>query len=37
MCVTSRGSCDYGRPIPRNTPCSCDIPGFGMKRGAIGY
>jgi hypothetical protein len=37
VCVTARGSCDAGRAAPRNTPCSCFIPGFGPKRGAIGY
>jgi hypothetical protein len=37
VCVTSRGNCQYGQAFPRNTPCSCDIPGFGPKRGAIGY
>jgi hypothetical protein len=34
VCVTSRGSCE-ARPAPANTPCSCYIEGFGMKRGAI--
>ncbi|WP_112663747.1 hypothetical protein [Microvirga flavescens] len=37
VCVTSRGSCEYPQYFPRNTPCRCDIPGFGTKRGAIGY
>ena len=35
VCVTSRGSCEASRPAPANTPCSCYIEGFGMKRGAI--
>ncbi len=34
LCVTSRGNC-YTRPRPANSSCSCDIPGFGLKRGAI--
>jgi hypothetical protein len=33
VCVTARGDC--GGPI--NSPCECYIPGFGPKRGAIGY
>jgi hypothetical protein len=37
VCVTARGNCDAGRVAPRNTPCSCFIPGFGPKRGAIGF
>jgi hypothetical protein len=37
VCVTSRGSCDAGGGLPVNTPCSCFIPGFGAKRGAIGH
>ncbi|MGO4704842.1 hypothetical protein AB4072_03560 [Microvirga sp. 2MCAF38] len=37
VCVTARGSCEYPQFFERNTPCSCDIPGFGRKRGAIGY
>lgn len=37
VCVTARGNCDSGTVAPRNTPCSCFIPGFGPKRGAIGY
>lgn len=36
ICVTARGNCRYP-PAPANSPCSCDIPGFGQKRGAIGY
>lgn len=34
-CVTSRGACGVYRPLPLRAPCSCDIPGFGTKRGAI--
>lgn len=34
VCLTSRGSC-AAEPAPRNSPCSCYIEGFGMKRGAI--
>jgi hypothetical protein len=34
ICYTSRGSCQT-RPRPVQTPCGCDIPGFGPKRGAI--
>jgi hypothetical protein len=36
VCVTSRGTCRT-RPVPYGTPCSCNIPGFGLKRGATGY
>jgi hypothetical protein len=35
VCVTARGNCPT-RPGPFNAPCGCDIPGFGLKRGAIG-
>jgi hypothetical protein len=35
ICLTSRGSC-FSRPAPLNSSCRCDIPGFGLKRGAIG-
>lgn len=35
ICVTSRGNC-VTRPAPFNTPCGCEVPGFGFKRGAIG-
>ena len=35
VCVTARGNC-LTRPAPFNTPCACDIPGFGIKRGAVG-
>jgi hypothetical protein len=34
VCVTSRGSCRT-RTQPANSPCGCNIPGFGPKRGAI--
>jgi hypothetical protein len=35
ICVTSRGTCSV--PVgPPNTPCGCEIPGFGYKRGQIG-
>lgn len=37
ICVTSRGNCSVGRPIPIQSPCGCYIPGFGQKRGAVGY
>lgn len=33
VCVTSRGNCPIGRPVPYGTSCSCFIPGFGYKRG----
>ena len=36
VCVTSRGNC-VTRPGPINSSCGCMIPGFGPKRGAIGY
>jgi hypothetical protein len=35
VCVTSRGSCEYPQYFRLQTPCRCDIPGFGPKRGAI--
>lgn len=35
VCVTSRGSCPTGVTMPPNTPCQCDLPGFGKKRGAV--
>ena len=34
ICVTSRGTCPIAYPVPFNSPCRCDIPGFGPKRGA---
>jgi hypothetical protein len=37
ICLTSRGNCDVGYPAPISSRCRCDIPGFGPKRGAIGY
>jgi hypothetical protein len=37
VCVTARGSCPAGGVVPINTPCGCHIPGFGPKRGAVGY
>lgn len=37
VCVTSRGSCEYPQSFPINANCRCDIPGFGPKRGNIGY
>jgi len=36
ICITARGNCGTRR-LPYGTPCSCFIPGFGQKRGAIGY
>lgn len=36
ICITSRGNCGTRR-LPYGTPCSCYIPGFGQKRGAVGY
>ncbi|MDP4025675.1 hypothetical protein Q8W71_23860 [Methylobacterium sp. NEAU 140] len=35
VCITARGNCPT-RPGPLNAPCACEIPGFGLKRGAIG-
>ena len=35
VCVTARGDCGGAGPL--NAPCECYIPGFGPKRGAIGY
>ena len=34
VCVTTRGNCPTGF-APVNSPCACDIPGFGIKRGAV--
>jgi hypothetical protein len=34
VCVTSRGNCDPGYSPP-GSGCACDIPGFGLKRGAV--
>ena len=36
VCVTSRGNC-AGPPVPINSRCRCDIPGFGLKRGNVLY
>ncbi len=35
ICVTSRGSCQYPQSLASGARCSCDIPGFGTKRGNI--
>ena len=35
ICVTARGNCSTGRPLPGGSPCQCYIPGFGTKRGAV--
>ncbi|MCG7392171.1 hypothetical protein MHY87_04550 [Microvirga sp. ACRRW] len=35
LCVTSRGSCGYPQSLRSGARCSCDIPGFGLKRGNI--
>ena len=35
ICVTARGNCPTGF-APVNSPCACDIPGFGIKRSAVG-
>ena len=35
LCLTPRGNC-ITRPLPYSSPCGCDLPGFGRKRGAIG-
>jgi hypothetical protein len=34
VCVTARGNCRT-RYVPANSGCSCNIPGFGPKRGQI--
>lgn len=36
VCVTSRGDCGV-RPAPIGAGCRCHIPGFGPKRGNVGY
>jgi hypothetical protein len=36
VCVTARGNCPAPAG-PLNSPCGCMIPGFGPKRGAIGF
>lgn len=33
-CLTSRGAC-YVYPQPISSRCTCEIPGFGTKRGAV--
>lgn len=35
VCVTARGNCSTGRPVPSGTPCACNVPGFGIKRGQV--
>ncbi|MCZ8103524.1 MAG: hypothetical protein O9972_37230 [Burkholderiales bacterium] len=35
LCVTSRGNCSTGYPLPSGSPCRCHIPGFGEKRGQV--
>jgi hypothetical protein len=35
ICVTSRGSCQYPQTMSNGANCTCDIPGFGVKRGNI--
>ncbi len=35
ICVTGRGNCATGRPVPSGSPCGCNIPGFGPKRGVV--
>lgn len=35
LCITGRGNCSTGRPLPSGSPCQCFIPGFGTKRGAV--
>jgi len=37
VCVTSRGNCPAPGVMPLNAPCRCFIPGFGPKRGAVGF
>ncbi|MFT0892900.1 hypothetical protein [Pseudochelatococcus sp. G4_1912] len=34
VCVTSRGACPAG-PLNSGSPCRCDLPGFGTKRGVV--
>lgn len=34
-CYTSRGNCGIYTPRPLNSSCTCDIPGFGFKRGFV--
>lgn len=37
VCVTSRGECSTGQPVPIGSGCGCRIPNFGKKRGQVGY
>lgn len=37
VCVTSRGECPTGRPVPIMSGCYCHIPGFGRKAGNVRY
>ena len=37
VCVTSRGECSTGRPVPLGTGCKCMIRNFGQKRGHVQY
>lgn len=37
VCVTSRGECPTGRPVPIMSGCYCKIPGFGRKAGNVRY
>ncbi|CAN1500148.1 hypothetical protein MCEMSEM23_00463 [Rhabdaerophilaceae bacterium] len=37
VCVTSRGACPTGQPVPIGTGCGCRIPNFGKKRGEVRY
>ena len=37
VCVTSRGDCSVGRPMPIGAGCKCMVPEFGVKRGNIRY
>lgn len=35
ICLTSRGNCAVGGLAPSGSPCGCNIPGFGPKRGVV--
>ena len=35
ICITSRGNCAVGGLAPSGSPCGCNVPGFGPKRGAV--
>lgn len=37
VCLTSRGRCFTSLMSPQNSVCQCDLPGFGLKRGAVVY